>query len=180
MRQKERRAMPDFRRATTHSRRLSSALLLLLLTRLSQLSSCALTELEKEYVAVPLASGARESLKFITSKPHVAGTPGDHEVNRAVGICAYRGWFLPERTENRSDGPTTSIEGSGGQIALKTILPHQQHSLLALAPSLCLCCPCWFSFSRKLQPTPHAQLSSRSVSSSLGTCGGSRGNAFCV
>lgn len=75
--------MPDFRRATTHSRRLSSALLLLL-TRV-QLSSCALTELEKEYVAVPLASGARESLKFITSKPHVAGTPGDHEVNRAVG-----------------------------------------------------------------------------------------------
>lgn len=39
-----------------------------------------LSDIEKKYVDVPSADGARESLKFITSKPHVAGTPGDHEV----------------------------------------------------------------------------------------------------
>lgn len=70
--------MPECRRAATSRTPFLPALLLL--TRV-QLGSCALTELEKQYVAVPLASGARESLKFITSKPHVAGTPGDHEVN---------------------------------------------------------------------------------------------------
>ena len=88
--------MPGFRRAATPFRRLLSCsalspllLFLLLLTR-SQLTSCALTELEEEYVAVPLAGGARESLKFITSKPHVAGTPGDHEVKRAKGALLCR------------------------------------------------------------------------------------------
>ena len=70
--------MPDFWRAATPSLLLFSALALMLMRVLG-----ALTELEEEYVAVPLASGARKSLRFITSKPHVAGTPGDHEVKRA-------------------------------------------------------------------------------------------------
>lgn len=77
--------MPGFRRTVTPFLGLFSCSAFVLLTRFFQRSSCALTELEEEYVAVPLASGARESLKFITSKPHVAGTPGDHEVKRAKG-----------------------------------------------------------------------------------------------
>eukprot|EP00752_Nemacystus_decipiens_P007436 g6646.t1 len=74
--------MRDVRRAATPSLRLVSVLLQLLTSL--ELGSCALTELEEEYVAVPLASGARESLKYITSKPHVAGSPGDHEMARYV------------------------------------------------------------------------------------------------
>lgn len=69
--------MQHARRAACFARLFSA----LLLASCVHPSSCALTDVEKEYVAVPLASGARESLKYITSKPHVAGTPGDHEVN---------------------------------------------------------------------------------------------------
>lgn len=43
-------------------------------------SSCTLTDLETKFLEVPSADGAREALKFLTSKPHVAGTPGDFEV----------------------------------------------------------------------------------------------------
>lgn len=75
-----------------------SALALLLVH--VQRTSCALTEVEKEFVAVPLASGARESLKFITSKPHVAGTPGDHEVyERTKGVLWYKECFFWERLQ---------------------------------------------------------------------------------
>ena len=53
-------------------------------------SSCALTDVEKSFLKVPSADGAREALKFITSKPHVAGTPGDHEVSRQRKLDASR------------------------------------------------------------------------------------------
>lgn len=71
---------------------LLSALLLLLHV---QPSSCALTDTEKVYLDVPSPNGARESLKYITSKPHVAGTPGDHEVNEHSSTEGWqsRGWF---------------------------------------------------------------------------------------
>lgn len=78
--------MPGCRRA---------ALLLVWLQQRLQLGSCSLTDVEKEYIAVPLANGARESLKFITSKPHVAGTPGDHEVNAEPrSCCKLQGWLV--------------------------------------------------------------------------------------
>ena len=35
-------------------------------------------QVEREFLAVPTAGGARASLQHITSRPHVAGTPGDH------------------------------------------------------------------------------------------------------
>lgn len=47
-------------------------------------SRCFLTDLERRFLEVPSPEGARESLKHITSKPHVAGTPGDHEVKEEV------------------------------------------------------------------------------------------------
>lgn len=40
----------------------------------------SVTEIERRFLDVPSAASARESLKFLTSKPHVAGTPGDYEV----------------------------------------------------------------------------------------------------
>lgn len=43
----------------------------------------ALTDIESQFIEVPSADGARESLRFITSKPHTAGTPGDLEVSLA-------------------------------------------------------------------------------------------------
>ncbi|CAM9256775.1 unnamed protein product, partial [Laminaria digitata] len=43
-------------------------------------SFSALTDLERDFIEVPSPDSARESLQFITSKPHVAGSPGDHEV----------------------------------------------------------------------------------------------------
>jgi len=50
---------------------------------------------EKAFLAVPSAESARASLKHITSRPHVAGTPGDHamaefvrDTIRAAGIPA--------------------------------------------------------------------------------------------
>ncbi|CAM9175455.1 unnamed protein product [Choristocarpus tenellus] len=47
--------------------------------------SCAtLTETESIFMGVPSPQSARESLKFITSKPHVAGTPGDYEMAEFV------------------------------------------------------------------------------------------------
>lgn len=45
----------------------------------------ALTDIESQFIEVPSADGARESLRFITSKPHTAGTPGDLEVSLACG-----------------------------------------------------------------------------------------------
>lgn len=76
----------DFRRAATPVLLLlSTKVLVLLLLVHVQPSSCALTDTEKRYLKVPSADGARESLEFITSKPHVAGTPGDHEVNEHNG-----------------------------------------------------------------------------------------------
>lgn len=50
-----------------------SALLFCPLTR-------AVTRIEQLFLDVPAPESARESLQFITSKPHVAGTPGDYEV----------------------------------------------------------------------------------------------------
>lgn len=69
--------MAGFRRVPTPALLISSVLLLSGATP----SSCALNDVEREFVKVPSPAGARESLKFITSKPHVAGTPGDHEVS---------------------------------------------------------------------------------------------------
>ena len=49
--------------------------------------------IEKEFLDVPTAASARASLKHITSRPHVAGTPGDlamaqyvHDQIKAAGI----------------------------------------------------------------------------------------------
>ena len=49
--------------------------------------------IEKEFLAVPTTASARASLKHITSRPHVAGTPGDlamaqfvHDQIKAAGI----------------------------------------------------------------------------------------------
>ena len=51
------------------------------------------TPAEKEFLSVPSAASARASLKHITSRPHVAGTPGDYAMAtyvrdslRAAGI----------------------------------------------------------------------------------------------
>lgn len=46
----------------------------------------ALTDVESQFIEVPSAEGARESLRFITSKPHTAGTPGDLEVRPIVRV----------------------------------------------------------------------------------------------
>lgn len=74
-----------------------STLLLLLLLHV-QPGSCALTDTEKKFVAIPSPDGAREALEFITSKPHVAGTPGDHEVSmvarrerQSCGVSVFNG-----------------------------------------------------------------------------------------
>ena len=60
----------------------------------SMASAAAQTSpIEKEFLAVPTAASARASLKHITSRPHVAGTPGDlamaqfvHDQIKAAGI----------------------------------------------------------------------------------------------
>lgn len=70
--------MAGFRRVPTSTLLFLSGLLLLG----AKPGYSALTDVEKEFVKVPSPDGARDSLKFITSKPHVAGTPGDHEVSR--------------------------------------------------------------------------------------------------
>ena len=61
--------------------------------RMSRQSSAS--PAEKAFLAVPSAESARASLKHITSRPHVAGTPGDHamaefvrDTIRAAGIPA--------------------------------------------------------------------------------------------
>ena len=43
----------------------------------SMASAAKTTPMEKRFLAVPSAESARASLKHITSRPHVAGTPGD-------------------------------------------------------------------------------------------------------
>ena len=42
------------------------------------------TTLEKQFMSVPSNVSARAHLKHITSKPHVAGTPGDYEMAQYV------------------------------------------------------------------------------------------------
>ena len=71
--------------------RTSCTPLLVLLLLSVQRGFCALTDTEKDFIEVPSPDSARESLQFITSKPHVAGTPGDHEVREKRG----RGHLLP-------------------------------------------------------------------------------------
>lgn len=70
--------MPNIRQVGAPGLPLLLATLLLLVH--TQPSSCILSKLEKTFVDVPSAEGAREALQHITSKPHVAGTPGDLEV----------------------------------------------------------------------------------------------------
>ena len=64
---------------------LTIALPLLLM---AQPSVCALADTEKIFIEVPSPDSARESLRYITSKPHVAGTPGDYEVREVVTTAA--------------------------------------------------------------------------------------------
>lgn len=73
-----RRMTPNTRKAGAPGLPLLLAALLLLAR--TQPSSCVLSKLERTFVNVPSAEGAREALQHITSKPHVAGTPGDLEV----------------------------------------------------------------------------------------------------
>ncbi|CAM9748772.1 unnamed protein product, partial [Phaeothamnion confervicola] len=47
-------------------------------------SDAALSEIEQQFVDVPGGMSARESLHYITSRPHVAGTPGDWHMARYV------------------------------------------------------------------------------------------------
>ena len=58
-------------------------------------AAATVTPMEKEFLAVPTSNGARTSLEYITSRPHVAGTPGDYAMAvyvrdeiRRVGIAA--------------------------------------------------------------------------------------------
>lgn len=68
--------------------RASCSPLLVLLLLAAQRGFCALTDIERDFIEVPSPDSARESLQFITSKPHVAGTPGDHEVrDRGEGVA---------------------------------------------------------------------------------------------
>lgn len=53
----------------------------------AQRSFCALTDTERSFIEVPSPDSARESLQYITSKPHVAGTPGDYEVREGVAAA---------------------------------------------------------------------------------------------
>ena len=57
---------------------------------------CSLTEIESQFVDVPSPDEARISLKHITSKPHVAGTPGDLEVREAFSFTRGFGVSFPQ------------------------------------------------------------------------------------
>lgn len=50
----------------------------------SQALDAQLSSEETLFLSVPSNVSAREHLKYITSKPHVAGTPGDHEMAKYV------------------------------------------------------------------------------------------------
>ena len=50
----------------------------------SLVDTWTLTAEEEAFMAVPNNSSARTSLKYMTSKPHIAGTPGDHEMAKYV------------------------------------------------------------------------------------------------
>ena len=62
--------------------KLFSAILLLLL--LPALTSSKLTSLESAFLEIPTATSAKTSLNYITSKSHIAGSPGDHEMANYV------------------------------------------------------------------------------------------------
>lgn len=65
---------------------------LLSLACLIATSVVSLTDVERTFLDVPSADSARESLRFITSKPHTAGTAGDLEVSlRFLGISEGEG-----------------------------------------------------------------------------------------
>lgn len=44
----------------------------------ASLVSSSINDQEKVFLSAPNADSARQNLRFITSQPHVAGTPGDH------------------------------------------------------------------------------------------------------
>jgi len=50
----------------------------------SEAADARLTPVESRFLSVPSNASARASLEYLTSKPHVAGTPGDYEMAQYV------------------------------------------------------------------------------------------------
>ena len=46
--------------------------------------SAQISPVERDFLAVPTAASARANLMHITSRPHVAGTPGDYAMAQFV------------------------------------------------------------------------------------------------
>ena len=50
----------------------------------AEMARTQMSPLERDFLAVPTAASARANLMHITSRPHVAGTPGDYAMAQFV------------------------------------------------------------------------------------------------
>ena len=55
-----------------------------MLVALVSIASAGLSSLTADFLRAPSPAGARESLAFITSRDHLAGSPGDYTMARYV------------------------------------------------------------------------------------------------
>ncbi|CAM9593134.1 unnamed protein product [Scytosiphon promiscuus] len=116
---------------------------------------CLLTDVERSFLEVPSPDGARESLKHITSKPHVAGTPGDHEMAEYVhdrfvsfGIPSVEVQPVEVLLSNPIESSLEMIDASSGTVVFTASLSedvldldttsdvwHRNHTFNGYSPS---------------------------------------------
>jgi len=120
-----------FSHTTQHSHATMTTFLLTLALCLLLLTSptlCTINDQEEIFLSAPNADSARQNLRFITSQPHVAGTPGDFVMAHFVQQ-KFEAAGIPNVTLFNL-GVLLNYPVSSPQV---TLLSKQNHSILVCA-----------------------------------------------